>query len=429
MTGKPSFSATCCTRRLIRAPRCSTVWLLTIITLLGLGWRLYLVADINQTKPDNVSRLQGDEGGYDGLAMDLFDGNFFRFPFRVPIYPLYLFGVYCVFGHSPAAAIVVQAVIGSALIPLTYRLGRYVTRRPAALIGAAVVAGDYEVAAQVTRLYSEVVYTFFLLLMLITFERALLRPTIKRFGLSGFLLGLLNLTRPTGALLPAVMVFALPWRWSITRRVKMIVAYGLAMLIPIAPWSYHNYRQYHAFLPLAVSTAVLWQGSPAFYHKIEAGNTLLDVWKSDLDPATNGGHSPHTIDGDKYFNQLAIKSIEAEPFLWIKYCLEKAAFLWIGNPAIDYPWAYRQYYTTGRAAGIVSSRIILGVGVLAMVFLFFRKKLRRFGPQLMMMAYVSLIHGITFPEARYGYPLHTCIGLLIGAAIWEIWRMLSARRA
>ena len=50
-----------------------------------------------------------------------------------------------------------------------------------------------------------------------------------------------------------------------------------------------------------------------------------------------------------------------------------------------------------------------------------KKKLKRFLPQLMVMAYVTAIHAVTFPETRYSYPLHVCLSLLIGAAIVETW--------
>lgn len=400
-----------------------TFWLLVLITLAGLGFRLSMVSERNWSKADSAFQLEGDEGGYDGLAIDLLHGRFFLWPFRVPVYPMFLAGIYWAFGHSPAAAIVAQAFLGAGLIPLTYWLGRYVTRRPAAMIGAGLVAANYEMAYQTTRLYTEVLYTALLLLTLISFHRAIIRPTVKRFGLAGVILGLLNLCRPTGALLPAAMALAMPWRWNISHRAKWIAVYAIAMILPIAPWTLHNYRQHHVFLPLAVSTAVLWQGSPEFYHRFESGKTLLDIWKTDLNPTVNGGHSPHTVEGDRWFTKRAIQSIKAEPGLWARYCLQKSAYLWIGNPAIDWPWAYRKDYPIGRAFGILTCRVIVGLGAVSLLVLAWKSKLRRFVPQLMVMAYVTAIHAITYPEARYSYPLHVCLSLMIGAAIVEGWSL------
>ncbi|CAN5406290.1 hypothetical protein BH10PLA1_BH10PLA1_00130 [soil metagenome] len=396
--------------------------LLLIITLAGLGYRLALVAQINHASPDNVSRLSGDEPGYDGIAMELLHGEFFKWPFRVPVYPTFVAAVYVCFGHSPAAVIVVQALLSACIIPLTYWLGSYVAGRTAALIGAGFVAVNYEMAFQSTRIYSEVVFTVLLLLMVLTFYHAQRHPTAKRFTLSGVLLGLMNLCRPTGLLLPVALAAALPSRWPFFRRARLIAVLTLAMALCIAPWTLHNYRRFHTFLPLAVSTGVLWQGSPEFYHETQKGKTLLDVWQTNLNPRVNGGHSAHTIDGDQWFNERAKQSIKAEPVLWMVYCLKKAAYVWIGNPAIDWPYVYFDSYTWGRSLGILSSRIIAAIGFLSLIVLASEKALRRYWPMLAIMAYFTVIHAITFAEARYGYPLHPFLAIMTGAAVVSVLR-------
>ncbi len=404
-----------------RRRRVAFIWLL-LITLAGLGYRLTLVSEINRSTPDNVSRLSGDETGYDGIAMELLNGEFFKWPFRVPVYPTFLAAVYWCFGHSPAAAIVVQALVSASIIPLTYRLGRYVVTRKAALIGAALVAVNYELAFQSTRLYSEVIYTVLLMLMMETFYRALRRPTVRRFSGSGALLALMNLCRPTALLLPVAIAIVLPWRWPVLRRFGLIGCYTLAMALCIAPWTLHNYRRFHTLLPLAVSTGVLWQGSPEFYHEVQKGKTLLDIWQTNLNPRVNGGHSPHTIEGDRWFNERAIQSIKSEPVLWAWYCVQKAAYVWMGNPAIDWPFVYMDDYSLLRSAGILSSRIIAAIGLLSLIVLTRQREFRRFWPMVAIMVYFTLIHAVTFPEARYGYPLHPFLALMTGAAILSLFR-------
>lgn len=407
-------------------------WLLLVILLAGLAFRLYLVSERNWANGGAAFKLEGDEDGYHAFAIDLFAGNFFRWPFRVPVYPLFIGAVYWCFGPSPAAVLVVQALLGTLSILLTYMLGRYITTRNGAIIAAALVAASYEMAYQTTRLYTEALFTVLLLLMLISFYRALRRPTAGRFTAGGLLLGVMNLCRPTAVLLPIAMAIVLPWRWPIVKRARLAIVFGLAMLLPIAPWTYHNWRQYHSFLPLAVSTAVLWQGSPAFYHRIQQGASLLDVWKTDLNPAVNGGHSPHTIEGDRYFHRRAMDSIKAEPVLWVWYCVQKSIFLWIGNPAIDWPFQFRSGYSAGRAAGIFTARVLVAAAAVALIALVARfqwRLLRRFLPMLMVCLYFTTIHGLTFPEARYSYPLHPVLALLIGAAAVRGWRSVKRRAA
>jgi hypothetical protein len=67
------------------------------------------------------------------------------------------------------------------------------------------------------------------------------------------------------------------------------------MVAVIAPWTYHNWRTYHRFLPLTISAGALWYGSPEFYHLTQRQRSFLDIWGNELKPQRNGGYDPHTI--------------------------------------------------------------------------------------------------------------------------------------
>jgi len=70
----------------------------------------------------------------------------------------------------------------------------------------------------------------------------------------------------------------------------------------------------------SVSTALLWQGSPEFYHlvyeKLPKRN-IVQIWEEELNPARNGGHDAFTIEGDRYFTKRAIASIFREPAVYL----------------------------------------------------------------------------------------------------------------
>ncbi|MCB9151138.1 MAG: hypothetical protein H6641_20460 [Caldilineaceae bacterium] len=93
---------------------------LVVLTLLGLAVRLWAAWDTNQHLPDTSARLAGDEAGYDYLATALLQGEFFQWPGRTPIYPLFLAASYWAFGHSYAIVLYIQAVAGATAIPFTY---------------------------------------------------------------------------------------------------------------------------------------------------------------------------------------------------------------------------------------------------------------------------------------------------------------------
>lgn len=64
---------------------------------------------------------------------------------------------------------------------------------------------------------------------------------------------------------------------------------------------------------LASSTVVLWQGSPDYYELTRQGRTYIDIWKTELNPALNGGHDVTQWAGDRYFTARGLRSIVHYP--------------------------------------------------------------------------------------------------------------------
>lgn len=412
--------------RIPRLPGRQAVILVVIgVTLLGLGLRLWLAWRANQWLPNTPDRLVGDEPGYDWLASELVQGRFFEWPGRTPVYPMFLALCYVLFGHSYAAVLYAQAFVGAAAIPLTYRLARRFVGPRSSLLAAGLIALNPALAYHVTRLYSEILYTPLLLLAVLSLLWALEAQGVRRYVLAGALLAIANLCRPTALFLPAIVPILLPGAWSLRRRVTLFAAYAGAMVAVIAPWTYHNYRTYNTFLPLSVSTALLWQGSPEFYHLMEQKRTLLQVWDEQLNPARNGGHNAFTIEGDRYFTARAIDSIRAEPDVYAGYVLQKMAFLWIGHPANDWASyaifsveAMRPYFSTLRLIGIFAARLVPIAALVALVIL--RRRLRLWVPLLALCAYFTLAHAITYAEVRYSEPLHPILAVFIAAAVSRV---------
>jgi 4-amino-4-deoxy-L-arabinose transferase-like glycosyltransferase len=217
--------------------------------------------------PEALNFLAGDEIAYDELADAVLHGSFFPSPVRVPVYPMFIAAVYAALGErSPAQLLYVQAFVGVAAVPLTYLLARRVTGRIPALVAAAIVACNDPLIEHARWIYSETVYTPLLLVALLALLWALQTPRLRRFAWAGASMAVVTLCRPTTALIPLMLPLVLPWGWTLKRKAAVCLAYGLAMMAVIAPWTYHNWRTHHRFLALTISAGALWQGSPEFYH-------------------------------------------------------------------------------------------------------------------------------------------------------------------
>jgi hypothetical protein len=69
-----------------------------LVVCLGFGLRAWSAWHINHARPDDRSRLSGDEPGYDNMARELLNGHGFVWPGRVPGYPLWLAGLHRITG-------------------------------------------------------------------------------------------------------------------------------------------------------------------------------------------------------------------------------------------------------------------------------------------------------------------------------------------
>jgi 4-amino-4-deoxy-L-arabinose transferase-like glycosyltransferase len=406
------------------------VWIAVILSVLmlgALGLRLHVVWQrLSKVSDEPAVRLVGDEIGFEALANALLHGSFFPSPVRGPVYPMFIAVVYTVLGErSPAKLLYVQAFVGVTVVPLTYLLARRVTGIIPALVAAGIVAGDAVLIEHAPLIYSEIVYTPLLLVALLALFWALQTPRLRRFAWAGASMAVVTHCRPTTALLPLLLPLLLPKGWPLKQQAGVCLAYGLAMLAVIAPWTYHNWRAYHRFLPLTISAGALWQGSPEFYHLTQQQRNHLDIWANELNPQRNGGYDPHTIEGDRYFTQRGIGSIRTEPLVYVIYSLKKAAYLWLGNPAAEwgyfalYDWhTMRSWYPYPplKLLNMFVARQLPIIALGALGFLAVRRQLRPLVPLIAVCAYFTLVHMITWAEMRYSEPLHPLLAIFLVTA-------------
>jgi 4-amino-4-deoxy-L-arabinose transferase-like glycosyltransferase len=407
--------------------RSTVLWVLIALSVVAVSLRTAAAWNKNANSPDTVERLSGDETGYEYLASELLEGRFFEWPGRAPVYPLFLAGCYVVFGHSYAIVLYVQAVVASAAVPLTYLLARRYTRPRAALFASGVVALHPGLIIQVTRMYTEAVYTPLILVTVLALLWAIDVPRLRRVVFAGAIMAIATLFRPTTLLFPAAVPFLLPWSWNLKRRFGFTAIYFVAMALVIAPWTYHNYRTHHAFLPVAVSTAVLWQGSPECYHlMIEQHVSIAKLWKTEMSEEKNEGHDPYSIKGDRYFSQRAKDSICAEPFVYAWFCVLKVFFFWFGHPANDWRQyamfdfsAFLPYLPPWQIAGTAISRTIPAIAIVALIIL--RRRILDFLPLLVVLGYFVGLCALTFAALRYSEPLHPILLAIIATAASQVW--------
>ncbi|MBZ0294351.1 MAG: glycosyltransferase family 39 protein [Anaerolineae bacterium] len=404
------------------------IGLLFLCILLGMFLRLQVVNQWNSTHPDTPDRLIGDEPGYDNLARELLAGYGFTWPGRVPLYPAWLAVVYWAGHGSYNFAAYAQALLGVLTIPLTYALGRRLLGGLAGLLAAFFTAISYLLIYQSFRILSENLYIPLLLLVMITLWDAWQRPVRRRLILAGVVLGVSNLVRPTLLFFPLAFILVV-WLMAGYRPARRWGAiYLVSAVLVITPWIVHNYARYHAIFPLQTSNAILWQGSPEYYHLIkDEGYTYMQVWEDVLYGPGWQAHDPTSIDGDRYWTQRAVDSILSEPLTYIRYTAEKLVTFWVGDPNADWNNTYIFNYQALLDAGYPPYEaqqfmiaLTLPIVALAAGFVLWRQW-RVLLPMYALLAYFTLLHAATHAEARLSHPLQSFLLILIAGALVRIF--------
>jgi hypothetical protein len=418
-----------------RVAKATTAGALAIVVL-ALGLRLYAAWDVNRSQPDTRARLYADEPGYDNLARGLLNGEGLTWPGRVPLYPVWLAALHRITGYSYARAIYVQACVGAIAVWLTFVLGRDRFGRTAGLLAALGVALHIGLIRESTRFLSEILFTPAVLAIAIGLERLLQEPTKGRAIWVGVWIGVANLIRPTLVAFPFWAALMMVRRSRDRHREGMSHAAMLvcASLLVVAPWIARNYVKYGALYPLATSNAILWQGSPEYVHLVrQQGYTYLDVWNKVIYGPGGEGHDPGSVEGDRYWTRRALRSIAAEPLVYVRFCAEKAVTYWIGDPAADwndtFVFNYRALREIGHSRSAAVQLIVWrAVPVIAFMCLLAAREVRRRVPGIIsVLAYCTVLHSLTHAEVRLSEPLHPLLLVVTSGALASIWQRRAIR--
>lgn len=265
-------------------------WIVLFLLLgvvLRVGIALYLGDEVNA--PPNLV----DQSSYHNLAARLLEGEGYSFdrswypstPPSTPtafwsfLYPLFLAGIYLVFGPHPLAARLVQAVLAGILLPWgAYRLaGRLFPERPRVPVLALAAAAGYSYfALYAATLMTESLFIICLLWSLCAafdLDRALAQGerVPVRLALSlGLSLGLATLIRQSILPWAAILFLWLLWRSRLNvptferlnvktqhryRRALLPLALAGAVIVAcILPFTVRNYLVYGRFLLLNSNT-------------------------------------------------------------------------------------------------------------------------------------------------------------------------------
>jgi hypothetical protein len=203
---------------------------------------------------------------------------------RLPGYPLFLAGIYALFGHSDNTAVrVIQALIDTAACALIALLAYYWEPDEKRKRNAAIAALALAAACPFTTIYTATILTetatiFLAVAMCLTatlaFKASTIRQAVLLWAATGLIAGIAVQFRPDSGLFAAAIGITLvvsmlfrpsvavesKERWlTLWRRVYkpayLGAIFSIAFCLVLMPWTIRNWRVFHLFQPLAPAHA------------------------------------------------------------------------------------------------------------------------------------------------------------------------------
>jgi 4-amino-4-deoxy-L-arabinose transferase-like glycosyltransferase len=283
-------------------------------------------------------QVYGDALEYDTIAVNLAAGHGFAMtpgvptPIRGPGYPFFLALLYGLLGHSPAAALLAQALLGALLCPVVFDIALRLFNCRTALLSAWLTALFPVLAVYTGLLLTETLFTLFLALTVAAFVRSEGGERPGPLFLSGLLLGLTTLIRATTILFPFGLFLALLASGTgrtFRKTAVALLAFGLAL----APWTARNWARFHTFtlVSTGASIGVYATGCEAEGRTYEEGKAEMAAKRPPFDAAAAAGGPQADIAFDREMKREGMEKIKAHLAGYARVVLLRLPKYWLSS--------------------------------------------------------------------------------------------------
>ncbi|MCC7352236.1 MAG: glycosyltransferase family 39 protein [Anaerolineae bacterium] len=376
--------------------------------------------------------LEGDAVLYDQLATSLVNGYGFskgagepQTAVRGPGYPLFVAGLYTLFGHHVLPVYLVQILLDVLTLLLLYRFARDTTGHASgAFVAAALYALYPPFIQQALSLYSETLYTLLLLVSLWIFWQATQRRQLHWFAICGLVLGVATLVRPVTLLFPIWLGACL---WPLRRSVGLwrpTLILTIFFVLIILPWTIRNQRLFGTFVPVSTLSGLNFYQAHVGIDEADAlrvrrPTEAISLLRRQL---ADRGIAPDNLNEaqfDRAAQREALAIIAQHPARYVPLFLNRFLRLWLNVG----------YYGPPSLASLLLA-CINGVLLLGMLLAWMRYRGTWWIaalPSLAAVAYFTLFHMAIHAQVRYSFPVVPYVMVFAGYAAIRIlpWRVDS----
>lgn len=406
-----------------------------------------------------IESIGGDQLVYNQLALNLLAGNGFSQctvpPFlpsliRTPAYPLFLAGIYALFGVENFEAVrllqIILMLLSAGLV--FYTAYSIFNSRSIAFISAAFncfYGFDYYTGIGVYGYLFTEPLTLFLINGTLFSATLIIRKSQKKyFLLTGVFMALAMLTRPSNLLFPFFLGFFLFCSMPRIRLLKNILFMLFVVAVIIAPWTIRNCAGFNRLIILSTSLSGLniFSGAiiknPDFmpYPEADFDDNHVAIAENELKAAREalrGLYSVFNFGGtggveiyryDDELKSIGLNIIQRNYFSFLEKWVYRILGHWhLGDIA-------NIISGISRPAGIADwSKIVFKI--LPLCIFLFSLYYYRTNPLIYLLllfpVYNTLIHTPFTPQLRYSLPAHGSIFILMAAGLYTLTASLFMR--
>jgi 4-amino-4-deoxy-L-arabinose transferase-like glycosyltransferase len=208
-----------------------------------------------------------DDKDYKEIARNVAEGKGYLFEgkptaYRTPGYPLFIAGMYTLFGYSEYPVRILQVFLDLGSCFLLFLLGKKFFSERVGLLATGILALFPAQILYACQFMTETSFTFLLLLIVWLVASDESTRTTQHTIVIGVFIGLAILIRSTAALLPLIILLV-QWKLGYSLR-KNLLGLGFittTALIVISPWLVHNYATFHRISITSNTGVNFWIGN------------------------------------------------------------------------------------------------------------------------------------------------------------------------
>lgn len=378
----------------------------------------------------------GDPSKYAAIIAGILDGKGFAFEGRPsaragPMLPYVLAGVFAVLGTNFWSLLLANGIFGAAAAWAVWRIavGLYGDVRIAALAGlfVALNPGLVFASTMITTQGLCVALLAWGVVHALAFVRS---DGAARMAVAGILLGLATLTRAEVLLSSLLIALAVWWhgrRAGSSRVGRGALAFVVALVLTLTPWTVRNYLVFGVLLPLTSSSGVVFlHGNGPQYAgvgiwdpevwRVPPADALIALGRTDLAPP--GSAAPPVEDEVTQRGRawrIALAHLAEHPIDYPKRCLGRLITVWL-------PW------TPVMSPLHRAAKVALWVALVPAGFWALWRACRTAAAWPLAAPIVGITLALTAflldPALAYRAPAEVCLAVFAAAGWASVWRRL-----